>query len=67
VRTPHARLTRLRTLERPLRAGARVTVAVTRRGYVGRRTTIVVRQGTPPTRHDTCLSTSGRAIACPTT
>jgi hypothetical protein len=48
-----------------LRAGARMVVSVTRRGYVGKRTVIVVRQGRPPSRRDACLFPGSRiARAC---
>ena len=46
--------------ERGLRAGVKITVSVTRRGYVGKRTTFVIRRGAPPLRSDRCLSAKGR-------
>ena len=45
--------------ERSLRAGVKITVSVTRRGYIGKRTTFVIRRGAPPLRSDRCLSTQG--------
>jgi len=58
-------LTRVARFERPLRAGVVLTVSVTRRGYVGKRTTFRIRRGAAPARADHCLSTRGRVTACP--
>jgi hypothetical protein len=41
--------------ERVLRAGVRLTIAVTRPGYVGKHTVIALRRGRPPARRDRCL------------
>ncbi len=60
-----SRLTRMERYERGLRAGVRITVSVTRRGYVGKRTTFVIRRGAPPLRSDRCLSSKGRLTRCP--
>ena len=51
--------------ERSLRAGVKITVSVTRRGYVGKRTTFVIRRGLPPLRSDRCLSSKGSVTRCP--
>ena len=51
--------------ERGLRAGVKITVSVTRRGYVGKRTTFVIRRGAPPLRSDRCLSSKGRVTTLP--
>jgi hypothetical protein len=59
------RLTRARAFERTLRAGTKITVTVTRPGYVGKRTVFVVRRGKAPQRADRCLSTRGRVTRCP--
>jgi hypothetical protein len=62
------RLIRLRRLERRrLRAGARVTVLVSRPGTIGKYSRFTVRRGKPPKRTDSCV-TSGAVvpIACPT-
>ena len=58
-------LTRMGRFERSLRAGVKITVQVTRRGYVGKRTTFVIRRGAAPTRSDRCLSAKGRLTKCP--
>jgi hypothetical protein len=58
-------LTRMGRFERSLRAGVRITVLVTRKGYVGKRTVFVIRKGTAPTRSDRCLSAKGRVTKCP--
>jgi hypothetical protein len=60
-----SRLTRMERYERNLRAGVKITVSVTRRGYVGKRTTFVIRRGMPPLRSDRCLSSKGRVTRCP--
>ena len=60
-----SRLTRMERYERGLRAGVKITVSVTRRGYVGKRTTFVIRRGAPPLRSDRCLSSKGRVTRCP--
>jgi hypothetical protein len=58
-------LTRARAFERVLRSGTRITVTVTRPGYIGKRTTFVVRRGKAPLRADRCLSVRGRVTRCP--
>jgi hypothetical protein len=60
-----SRLTRMSRFERGLRAGVRITISVTRRGYVGKRTTFVIRRGKAPLRADRCLSAKGRVTRCP--
>jgi hypothetical protein len=60
-----SRLTRMARFERSLRAGVRITVSVTRRGYVGKRTTFVIRRGAAPSRSDRCLSSKGSITRCP--
>jgi hypothetical protein len=47
--------TRVRRLERVLPAGVRITIAVTKRGWIGKHTLIVIRRGRPPLRRDRCL------------
>jgi hypothetical protein len=57
---------RLRPFERDLRAGTRLEVAVTRRGYVGKFTVIVIRRQAPPSRSDRCLMPGAkRPVRCP--
>ena len=59
------RLTRARAFERSLRSGTRITVIVTRSGYIGKRTTFVIRKGRAPSRTDKCLNSRNRATSCP--
>jgi hypothetical protein len=58
-------LTRARAFERVFTSGTTLTVSVTRKGYIGKRTTFTIRRGKAPLRRDTCLSTSGRSQKCP--
>jgi hypothetical protein len=60
-----SKLTRMGRFERNLRAGVVITVSVTRSGYLGKRTTFVIRHGAAPTRVDRCLSARGRVTKCP--
>jgi hypothetical protein len=60
-----SRLTRMSRFERDLRAGVKLTISVIRRGYVGKRTTFVIRRGKAPLRSDRCLSAKGRVTRCP--
>jgi hypothetical protein len=60
-----SRLTRVRALERSLRSGTRIIVTVTRHGYIGKRTTFVIRRGQPPRRVDNCLNHRNRVTRCP--
>jgi hypothetical protein len=60
-----SRLTRVRAFERPIRSGTRITVTVTRHGYIGKRTTFIIRRGQAPLRVDRCLNTRGRVTRCP--
>jgi hypothetical protein len=46
---------RLRPLERYLRAGVAVTIRVTRHGFIGKYTRLVIRGRKPPKRRDACL------------
>jgi hypothetical protein len=59
------RLTRARAFERSLRSGTRITVMVTRSGYIGKRTTFVIRKGRVPSRTDKCLNSRNRVTRCP--
>jgi hypothetical protein len=59
------RLTRARAFERVLSSGTTLTVSITRRGYIGKRTVFTIRRGKAPLRRDTCLSTRGRSETCP--
>jgi hypothetical protein len=60
-----SKLTRMGRFERGLRAGVVITVSVTRSGYLGKRTTFVIRRGAAPSRVDRCLSAKGRVTKCP--
>jgi hypothetical protein len=61
-----AALTRLRPLERRLRAGTRLDITVRKAGYIGKWTTIVIRRGRPPRRADRCVYPERRRPAsCP--
>ena len=60
-----SRLTRVGPFERTLRSGTVLTVSVTRKGYVGKRTTFYIRRGVAPLRTDRCLATNGRTTRCP--
>jgi hypothetical protein len=66
-RLAHAtRLVHLRPYERLLRGNMRLKISVTRRGYVGKRTVLVLHRGKSPTRRDLCLYPGARkAKACP--
>jgi hypothetical protein len=62
-----SRRVRVGRFERHLRAGTRLQVKVSRPGYVGKWTTIVIRQGAPPRRSDQCLYPDRPSpVACPT-
>jgi hypothetical protein len=57
---------RLRRFERGLRAGTRLEVRVTKRGFIGKSTVIVIRRQAPPKRTDRCLPPGGtRSVRCP--
>ena len=48
-------VTRIRRFERFLPAGVRITITVTKSGWIGKHTLIVIRGGRPPLRRDSCL------------
>jgi hypothetical protein len=61
-----AAVTRLTAFERHLRDGTRLDIAISRSGYIGKHTTIVIRRGAPPRRSDRCIyPTGGRPVRCP--
>jgi hypothetical protein len=64
VRRYRARRHRLRRFERDLRAGTRLEIRVTKRGYIGKRTVIMIRRRHAPLRSDRCLKPSGRVLSC---
>ena len=59
------KLTRVRRFERALKSGTRISVTVTRNGYIGKRTIFVIRKGRAPTRVDNCINSRGRVTRCP--
>ena len=61
-----AKRTRLKSFEGRLRAGTRLVVRVTRKGFIGKHTTIRIRRGKAPARRDRCLYPgSGKPKRCP--
>jgi hypothetical protein len=57
---------RLRRFERELRAGTRLEITVTKPGYIGKWTTIVIRRGAAPRRRDRCVYPGARdRVECP--
>jgi hypothetical protein len=60
-------LMRARRFERTLRSGVRLVVTVTRPGgWIGKRTSVLIRRGRPPARVDRCLYPgSNRPRRCP--
>jgi hypothetical protein len=57
---------RLRRFERELRAGTRLEITVTKPGYIGKWTTIVIRRGAVPRRRDRCVYPGARdPVQCP--
>lgn len=67
ARTASVTRTRLRPLQRGLRAGTRLDITVRKTGYIGKWTTIVIRRGRPPARADRCVYPGARRPApCPT-
>ena len=66
ARTASVTRTRLRPLQRELRAGTRLDITVRKTGYIGKWTTIVIRRGRPPARADRCVYPGARRPApCP--
>jgi hypothetical protein len=66
ARTASATRTRLRPLQRRLRAGTRLDITVRKTGYIGKWTTIVIRRGRPPARADRCVYPGARRpTPCP--
>lgn len=63
--TRKRQLTRASAFERPLASGTKLSVSITRRGYIGKRTVFTIRLGKAPLRRDSCLSSSGRSTKCP--
>jgi hypothetical protein len=62
---PRSGVRRLRPFERALKAGTRLEISVTKPGYIGKFTVLVIRRGAAPTRSDRCLKPgSTRPIRC---
>lgn len=60
-----SRVRRMRRLERELRARTRLTFTITKPGYIGKRTVIVIRRGAAPWRRDRCLRPgASKAVRC---
>ena len=58
--------TRMVAFERNLCSGTRLTITLTRAGYVGKRTVFKIRRGKAPLRSDSCLSpATGKVQKCP--
>ena len=56
----------VRRFERSLRAGAHVSIVVSRRGFVGRTAVFTIRRGRPPLRRDACMLPGARSSSrCP--
>jgi hypothetical protein len=61
-----AAVSRLRPFERSLRGGTRLGFTVTKPGFVGKWTSVVIRVGLPPQRRDGCLdSNTKKHVSCP--
>jgi hypothetical protein len=59
---------RLRPFERDLRAGTRLELTVSKHGYIGKFTVIVIRRNASPWRSDRCLEPGAkRAVRCAAT
>jgi hypothetical protein len=57
---------RFKQLERRMHPGTRITVQVTKPGFVGRVTTFSMRKGAAPKRADLCLPPGAKTpTACP--
>jgi hypothetical protein len=55
---------RLRRFERDLRSGTRLEIRITKPGYIGKRTVIVIRRRHAPSRSDRCVEPGGRVLSC---
>ena len=56
----------IQQFERELRAGTKLTITVTRPGYISKVTTITIRKGKSPQRLDRCqLPGQSKLIRCP--
>ena len=65
-RASATKLTRLTRYQRHLRAGTKLVILVTKRGRIGKHTTIKIRRGKAPWRSDRCLYPgTSRPTRCP--
>jgi hypothetical protein len=56
----------IQQFERELRAGTKLTITITRRGYISKVTTITIRKGKSPARLDRCQNPGqAKLIRCP--
>jgi hypothetical protein len=56
----------IQQFERELRAGTKLTITITRRGYISKVTTITIRRGKSPARADRCQNPGqAKLIRCP--
>jgi hypothetical protein len=63
---PRPGVRRLRPFERELRAGTRLEITVSKPGFLGKRTVIVIRSGAAPSRSDRCVDpATQRVMRCP--
>jgi hypothetical protein len=66
VRRLSRRRGRIGAFERFLRARVRITIRVSRPGFVGKHVRLVIRAGRPPARRDACIMPGDtRAVTCP--
>lgn len=57
--------TRIRAFETALPTRTVLTISVTRKGYIGKRTVLTIRRGKSPRRQDSCLTPRGTRMTCP--
>jgi hypothetical protein len=61
-----SQLTRVRSFEARLRAGTRLDITITRAGWIGKQTTLIVRRDRAPRRLDRCLMPgTSKPTECP--
>jgi hypothetical protein len=53
---------RIAALQRSLRAGAKLTITVSRTGYISKVTTIKIRKGKAPLRRDRCRAPGSKTL-----
>jgi PKD repeat protein len=65
-RLKKAQRVQFKALQRRFRPGAKLTITVTKSGFIGRQTTFKLRRRKPPVRRDLCLPPGAKkATACP--